>query len=466
MKSYFSLINTLLLTFCLTSFNGFSSIDATKPQDSTVSIMSKASSKLLVDQGKQLLVAGRSRDALTKFREAMIKDRYNSKAVFWLAQTHYSLSNYGYALKYARQSEEINGEVDGDIAFLLGEVYHRMEKLDSARNYYVIALNGLSRGKRRNLDVKGKIEQVDYAKNALAIEKNYNLSPINGNVNSGYNDYSPVLSHDGLSLYFVSRRPDTQDGGLNPDDQQFFEDIYLVKRKTLSDEWDGLTNDLERLNSPGFDAVNYLSKDGLQMYLTVNTSIVDVPKPTRGSDICVSEYTNLDRWTVPKAISNKDINTSFFEGGATLTDDGNTMYFVSDRDGNKSKMDIYVTHRSGNNWGEVKKLPKIVNSKGNETTPFITPDGKYLFFSSDGHLGMGGYDIFVTKNLGNNQWSRPVNLGAEFNSVNDDTHFKYYSHFNKALMASFIIVGQKASMNILEIDLEGWEIPVDEEDVD
>lgn len=72
---------------------------------------------------------------------------------------------------------------------------------------------------------------------------------------------------------------------------------------------------------------------------------------------------------------------------------------------------------------DVQALPQGINTEGRETTPFVTPDGKLLFFASDGHLGMGGYDIFYCKRE-NEGWSAPINLGAAINTTLDDTHFQ------------------------------------------
>jgi hypothetical protein len=134
------------------------------------------------------------------------------------------------------------------------------------------------------------------------------------------------------------------------------------------------------------------------------------------------------------------------------------MYFVSGRNGDKSLSDIFVVYKVGKNWGEAIPLPMSVNTLGNETTPFITPDNRYLFFSSDGRKGMGGYDIYVSENLGDS-WSEPKNLGPEFNTVNHDTHFKYYEALKKAFLSTYRLQGSKASMDIFEVNLEGWKIP-------
>jgi Tol biopolymer transport system component len=134
------------------------------------------------------------------------------------------------------------------------------------------------------------------------------------------------------------------------------------------------------------------------------------------------------------------------------------MYFVSDRKGEKSSTDIYAVQKNGKSWGVAKPLPFNVNTAGRETTPYITPDGKYLFFSSDGHTGFGGLDVFVSENLGDS-WSDPVNLGTTINTVNNDSHFVYSSDKKKGYISGIQIEGSKASLDIFELDLSNFTIP-------
>jgi hypothetical protein len=245
---------------------------------------------------------------------------------------------------------------------------------------------------------------------------------------------------------------------MNPDDQEFFEDTYFAVWNSEINDWDSISNELGRVNSDGFDAINFISRDGLHGLMTINTTATDAKKPTKGSDIFTIELSTKNKWSTPKRINNKTINTGFFEGSATMTDDGNTMYFVSDRKGDKSSTDIYVVQKNGKAWGEALPLPFTINTTGRETTPFITGDGRYLFYSSDGLEGMGGLDVYVAENKGDS-WSTPVNLGIMVNSVNNDTHFQYYQDMKKAVMSSFEIVGQKASMDLYQIDMSSFVFP-------
>lgn len=428
------------------------------PPDSTSTLVERTAALYLIEEGKKAFYEGRTRDALRRFREAYVRDQYSSNAVYWIGKAHYQLDNFGYALKYAKISESLSKEEDGDIHFLLGQAYHRENKLDSAIYRYDKARVLLSKTKKNVYNLQHLIKEVEFADSVSNIEIVQEKSLLNENINSGYDDYSMVISNDGKQAFYVSRRPDTKGGNINPDDQRYFEDIYFVEYDEEENKWGDASNDIPRLNSKGFDAISHITTDNAQVYLTINTSVIDVKNPTQSSDICVSKKTREDRWSTPKPIKNKTINTSYFDGAPSLTEDENTMYFVSDRDGQKTQSDIFVVYKEGRTWGEAKKLPNKINTKGNETTPYITPDGRFLFFSSDRLNGMGGYDVYVTENK-RGYWSDPVNLGPEFNTVNDDIFFKYYEKLNKAIISTYRIQGNKSSIDIFEVDVEGWEIP-------
>lgn len=111
--------------------------------------------------------------------------------------------------------------------------------------------------------------------------------------------------------------------------------------------------------------------------------------------------------------------------------------------------------RDGKKWGTAKPLPMTINTKGRETTPCITPDGRFLFFSSNGHVGMGGLDVYVVENMGDS-WGEPINLGNGINTVNNDTHFSFNQDLMKGLISGYQIFGQKSSIDIYEIDMKDF----------
>lgn len=450
----------LLFTIVLlTSTQSFAETLSPEPTDSTTNLVDKSAAVIMIEEGKTMFMEGKIKDALQKFREAAIKDPYNWRSDYWISQCHYKLNNYGYALRYALSSLALGDEkVNDEIYFVLAQAYHRLGNIDSALINYELANQYMPKLRSAVLLVDHHIEECKYAQEELKKEPNRIKVRVSGDVNSGYDEYGAILSEDGKTLYFTSRRSNTTGGGMNPDDQTFFEDVYRATYDAELGEWDNITNQLGKVNSDGFDAINCLTPDGLYGILTLNTTASDAKETTRGSDLCEIKYNDKETWNTPKVISNKTINTSYFEGSATITADGNTMYFISDRRGERSSTDIYVAHRNGKSWGNAEPLPMTVNTKGRETTPYITPDGRYLFFSSDGHIGLGGLDVYVVENLGSG-WGTPVNLGYGINTVNNDTHFSYYPAKNKAFISGYEIIGDKSSIDIYEMDMTDFEMP-------
>lgn len=451
----------LSLCFVLAGFGSklLALSNAAAPPDTVTGIVDKSAALILIDQGKQLISQAKVRDALIVFKEAALKDPNSWKPAYWTAYCHYKLNNFGYARQYGEEAVlKGNSEVDKDVYDILGSSYHRIGSIDTALMYYQTALNELSKTRAKELRIEKKIADCEYAKEQQKIGANKRVA-MRGEVNSGFNEYGPILSDNGQRLYFTSRRGNTTGGRVNPDDQEYFEDIYTAVWNAGTQQWDSVTNNIERLNTDGFDALSHLSIDGLSAIVILNNTATDAKKITGSSDICEAVFTNKGKWAPPKVIANKTINTTFMEGSATLTADGNTMYFVSDRKGDKRSTDIYMVQRQGKKWGTAVQLSDSVNTTGRETTPYITPDGRYLFFSSDGRTGMGGLDVYVCENTGSG-WTSPKNLGISVNSVNDDTHFKIYRDLNKVIMAGFTIQGQKSSMDMYEISLDQLTLPI------
>lgn len=452
------LFTIVFLSFSIVSFAN--DTKSTTPPDTTSKLVDRAAAMLLIDEGRVLFDEGRVKDALNLFREAAAKDPYGWKAPYWISTCHLHMANYGLALKYAKEAIRNNAaEVDKDIYEIIASCFHQMGQLDSAITNYNTAIKYISSSRAKDLKINEKIDQCNRTKEWMTNGQKSMRTRISGEINTGYNEYAPIVTSNGKVMYFASRRSNTKGGQVNPEDQEFFEDVYRTEWLESEQKWDSITNELDRLNSVGFDAISYISPDGMYGLMTLNTSMSDLKNKTSSGEICEIEFTDKGKWSTPKIIKNKSINTKFGESCATLTADGNTMYFMSDRNHDKKMREIYVVHRDGKKWGTAVALSDSINTPGNETTPYITPDGRYLFFSSDGHQGMGGLDVFVSENLGDNKWTKPVNLGIIVNSVNDDTHFVYYPDLKKAFMSSIEIIGNKSSRDLYEVDMSNFTFP-------
>lgn len=430
---------------------------ALTPPDSSSTIVEKTAAAYLIQEGKGLFAEGKVRDAIYKFREAASKDITSWKAPYWISQCHYKMYNYGFALKYAMDAVLINNnEVNKEVYEVLGKSNHRLGKIDTAIFYYQKGIELMSKNRAKELNMSLLLEQAKYAKIQLDKHTENLRGLVNENVNSGYNDYSPVLANDGKTMYFTSRRSNTKGGRQNPSDQQFFEDIYRAKWNSELKKWDSITNRIDRLNGDGFESISHISEDGLTAYITINNTALEDPNPTtRSSDIAYLEWTKQGRWSKPRLLD-KDFNSTYYDGNATLTADGNTMYFISERKVkglNNRASDIFVSYKKGRSWTTPKVLPHGINTKGRETTPYITPDGRYLFFSSNGHKnGMGEYDVYVVE-LKGDEWGEVKNLGPTINTVNNDFGFRIYDKIGKAYINGLNIIGNKASIDIYEYNM-------------
>jgi outer membrane protein OmpA-like peptidoglycan-associated protein len=157
-----------------------------------------------------------------------------------------------------------------------------------------------------------------------------------------------------------------------------------------------------------------LSFNGKELYL--------VRKGQLEADIYISRFVK-GHWTKIEKL-NGNINTEYFESHACISADDRKLYFTSDKPGGQGALDIWVSEKSpGGDWEPARNLGPEVNSFYSEETPFITKDGKKLFFSSQGHATMGGYDIFLSTWLPDGTWSFPENIGYPVSTSDDDLFY-------------------------------------------
>lgn len=224
-------------------------------------------------------------------------------------------------------------------------------------------------------------------------------------INSKDDEYVNMLSFDGSQLLFTRKMP--MGNGY-------------YKESLLTAQWDGeqwsVPQPLAFVDFPeDIDpGAAFISADGSKLYLTGcgwsrNSSC----------DLYVSRW-NDGQWSTPNALPSH-INTQSWESQPCVSSDGRELFFVSRRSGNA---DIYrsVRHADGT-WGEPQNLGEPINTKGTEMAPFLHPDGRTLYFSSDKHVGMGGFDLFVSRRNDEGQWQEPVNLGFPINTSGDEINF-------------------------------------------
>jgi len=449
----------LFLTTLLVLFVGFSSFSMTNfPPDSTNSIKDRGVAKYLISEGKKLFNEGDFRKSLVQFRNALAKDINNPTATYWVGECHTALGNYKKGLKYVELAYGMDSDISVDATYLIGLCNHKLGEIELALSNYKKAKSTLSKTRSELLRIDLRIAECNRAKGMMDDPLDVKLKALGKGINTKNDEYAPVVLNGGKTMYFSSRRANNLGGGISPGDRKYFSDIYVSQWDEKTNDWGVASNQndtVKRLNSKGFDAVSAFSSDGTIAYISINTDGLNNAKPkTKSVDLFKSKMSSKGTWGKPKPMQKKIINTMFFEVSPTFTADGNSMYFVSERPGGKGKSDIWVTRKEGKtSWSKPENLDSV-NTKYNETSVYITPDEKYMFFSSKGHEGLGGYDIYYSKN-NDGIWSSPKNIGYPINSVSDETHFQYYPKLGKAYFSKVSVKGDGGvgGRDIFEIDI-------------
>ncbi|MBI2967711.1 MAG: PD40 domain-containing protein [Bacteroidetes bacterium] len=296
------------------------------------------------------------------------------------------------------------------IHFYLGRAYQITRDWDkAAKEYTVYSQKAL--GDEKKIAQK-RILECKNGKKLCAAPVKVIIENLGEAINTPYSEYAPLISADESVLIFMSRRENTTGGGKDPAIDDWFEDIYITYFK--EGKWTETENIGIPVNSDQHDGTVYLSPDGQKLYIYRDES---------GDGNIFETDLEGDHWTEPKKLSTV-INSKHQEPSATFTPDGKIIYFVSNNpDKSLGGKDIYSSVMDDRgNWSDPVNLGNVINTEYDEDGVFLHPDGKTLFFSSQGHNTIGGYDIFKTVNK-SGKWGKPQNLGYPINTPDDDIFF-------------------------------------------
>ena len=308
-----------------------------------------------------------------------------------------------------------------DAWLYLGNAYRMNYKLDEAIEAYkkFLALNVRGRAVD-NQFAELQIQACGKAKIAIVSPIPVKKENLGRRVNTNQNNFQAVFSGDGNTMAFMTSL-------------RFYDAAFTARK--INNNWTNTVNATSQIESDGDQYVTSLSYDGRKMYLVRVSAF--------GSIIMESDYIS-GRWTRSKPVS-KNINSKFFESHASISPDGNTLYLTSNRSGSLGGMDIFMSEKDASgNWGVPVNLGGVVNTPFNEESPFICNDGKTLFFSSQGHESIGGYDIFYTVRQDDGTWLKPIPLSYPVNTPDDDLYFfpvdngkgGYMTYYDKESMGS------------------------------
>lgn len=412
--------------------------------------------------------------AFKLFSQLYEKDSLNPWINYKMGYAAFKLNDYDKARPYFERG--IN--VSEDASFYLASILHYQSFIGEAERL-VDALD-LS---KLTVDIK-ELErlrnQIVFTKKQFKNPEAVSIKNIGEKINSKFPDYVPLITADESQLFFTSRRPSSQEKSLLDATGQYYESVYFSQK--VNREWEVASPVKGAINTAKHDACVGLSSDGKRMFLfRTNPNMV-------GGDLYESIEIN-GFWSIPLKLSDK-INGEFsIEPSASISLNERVLYFSSNREGGYGGFDLYrVVLLPNGEWSEALNLGPEINTAYDEDAPFIHPDGKVLYFSSKGHRGMGGYDVFKVEINDENQWGEVKNLGYPINTTTNDIYFVisangntgYYSsaknggyggqdiytinYFEKSLKQSVVratipeLIGTDIAASVSLIDLESGEL--------
>lgn len=380
------------------------------------------------------------RAAIPYYEKVLAKDPNNAKALFNAGISYMSFDKEK-ASDYIYKAQKLKPKVSKDVDYWLGRIDHLNYNFDEAIAHYQAYNATLKKKDQRKDELAQLIAHSKNAKVQFNSPKDIFVKNLGPTINTQYSEHSPVISSDNKLLIFTSRgdkvtgasgkESDTKNKSIAADGE-YYEDILEAIR--IDDEnWQKPRSLSGVLNGKGHDASIQLFDNDTKLLMYRNDN---------NGDIFVSDKSGGD-WTIPKPLDG-NINSKAFESDAFITPDGLTIYFSTGKYSEDGTLDLYTSTRSavGSDWGTARSLGANINTKYDDDSPFLSKDGKTLYFSSRGHNTMGGYDIFKSEyDEAGRKWGPAQNMGYPINTPDDDTYYRLSPDGSYAYLSSYRIGG-------------------------
>ncbi len=385
----------------------FSSVIFAQPSDRMKSINDNYRT------GEQLLLELKHKQALKYFEQALKIDPQHTASLRAAGTCYDLLGQYEKALGSYLKVLDQNPYFSRIIYYEIGRTYYRLGQYHSALGYFsqfgeLQNLNNSYFGLSVEREIQKEAEYLrELSQSMLAcqisidsvqyhnIREVVNVGPA---INTNGDEYFPYLVNNNVYLYYTKRQDIAQK-----------EDVFVSEK--LNNVWQA-GQSLTSLNTKVNEGMTTFVRDGKKMYFTA----CERENVKGACDIWEAE---AEGKKVKKIQTVADfLNSDSWDAQASISCDGNVIYFASNRPGGYGGTDIWISQKEEDGkWSEPKNMGANVNTAGDEEAPFITNDGKMLYFSSTGHFGMGEQDIYFVRKQKDGLWSKPYNLGPPVNSA-------------------------------------------------
>ncbi|HEY9486851.1 MAG TPA: OmpA family protein, partial [Chryseosolibacter sp.] len=368
-------------------------------------------------------VRGQFSQAIGLLNEAIQKDKEFVEAYYRLGIVYMTLKDFPQAIRNLEKGLSLTDDVRKQKIFWydLGESYFTVGDYDKAEKIISQFLKVEVQNRQKIERARLLMSNIEFARQNKRNASAYHLKPLSDTVNAFVMQYFPVLTADQQQLIFTRRI-----GGGPSDDEDL-----VISHKNARGRWTEPESISKNINSQLNEGTCTISADGRKLIFTSC-----IGRQGYGSCDLYESVRIGDQWTKPKNLG-PEVNSAEWESQPSLSADGRTLYFISDRRGGVGRRDVWVSTLNVNgSWTRAKNVGKPVNTIYDEISPFIHVNNKALYFASNGLVGFGGYDIFFSEKDSAGRWSDPKNIGSPINNHEDqfslfitaDGKKGYYSH--------------------------------------
>lgn len=363
---------------------------------------------------------------ISNINSAIEYDSLFVEAWLLIADVYSLQKKYNDAISAYRKALKINPEFFPNAWYLMAGNLQKSGKYKEAFDAYNSALlNNRYPPEKRKL-VETKRGECGYAMDLVAHPVPFNPENLGDSINSTDEDYVNAITADDGRLYLTVKEKKYH---AERDRWVEEEDFYVSVQN--AGQWTAARNIGEPVNTPGNEGALCISADGMDMYFA------GCNRPDGLGSCDIYHAVRLgDSWSVPENTGRR-MNTPKWDTQPSIAADGRTLFFASNRPGGKGTADLYVAVKDEIGvWGEAVNLGDSINTSEMEVTPFIHPDGQSLYFASEGHPGLGGFDLFVSRKKPDGTWSKPRNLGYPINTEADEMNLIVNARGNMAYLSS------------------------------
>ena len=359
-------------------------------------------------------------EAIELLQKAIKIDPNFIEAHIFLAEIYGENKKYAEALSEGKIAIEISPDFFKSAYYSMGFWCLKLQLYDEAEVYFnhFIAYKGIAQEFKTNATLG--LKSAQFARKAIKNQVPFNPINMGPEVNSLENDYLPAITADEQNLVYTRLIPKDPNGSAS-DMRNKSEDFYSCKK--TNGVWSKAINIGPPINTIGNEGAQCISADGQTLVFTACKEYDGYPGGRKGygsCDLFIAKKIANGTWGVPENIG-KPINTEYWDSQPSMSSDGQTIYFVSNRPGGKGGADIWkCTKNESGKWANLANLGDSVNTAENEESPYIHPDNKTLYFSSEGWPGMGSKDLYLTRIKKDGTFSAPMNLGYPINTAESE----------------------------------------------